>query len=138
MVKRVVILGKCGSDVDAKALKAVIRFVSDTQPDELVCIEQSIPLLEALREVYDGPVGVHASNVQARFGATALSESGYHIAPGWISTAKEDCVEVSRIAGNTALNAARKVRHLRGARATQGAWESAPTPKDTAVKPRGS
>lgn len=109
MVERVVILGKCGPDVDTKALKAVIRFVSDIQPDELVCIEQSIPLLEGLREVYDGSVGVHASNVEARFGATALSESGYHrIAPGWISTAKEDCVEASRIPGNTALNAAKK------------------------------
>jgi hypothetical protein len=109
MVKHVVILGKCGPDVDAKALKAVIRFVSDTQPDELVCIEQSIPLLEGLREVYDGPVGVHANNLESRFGATALSESCHHrIAPGWISTAKEDCVEVSRIPGNTALHAVRK------------------------------
>ena len=109
MVKRVVILGRCGPDVDTNALKAVIRFVSDTQPDELVCIEQSIPLLEGLRDVYDGPVGVHASNVEPRFGATALSESGHdRIAPRWISTAQEDCVQVSRIPGNTALNAARK------------------------------
>lgn len=109
MVKRVVILGRCGPDVDTKAIKAVIRFVSDTQPDEVVCIDQSIPLLEGLREVYDGPVGVHASNVEARFRAAALSESGQHrIAPGWISTAEEDCVEVSRIPGNTALKAARK------------------------------
>jgi hypothetical protein len=109
MIKRVVIFGKCGPDVDAKALKAVVRFVSDTQPDELVCIEHSIPVLEGLREVYDGRVSVHASNVEARFGTSELSESGYHrIAPGWISTANEDCVEVSRIAGNTALNAARK------------------------------
>jgi hypothetical protein len=109
MAKRVVIFGTCGADVDAKALKAVVRFVSDTQPDEIVCTEQSIPLLEGLREAYDGPVGVHTSSLEARFGATALSESGdYRIAPGWISTAREDCCAVSRIAGNTALNAARK------------------------------
>ena len=109
MVKRVVIFGTCGGDVDAKALKAVVRFVSDTQPDEIVCTEQSIPLLEVLREVYDGPVGVHTNNLDARFGATARSESDYYrIAPGWISTVKKDCCPVSRIPGNTALNAARK------------------------------
>jgi hypothetical protein len=109
MAKRVVIFGTCGADVDAKALKAVVRFVSDTQPDEIVCTEPSIPLLEGLREAYDGPVGVHTSSLEARFGATALSESGYcRIAPGWISTAREDCCAVSRIAGNTALNAAIK------------------------------
>ena len=109
MAKRVVIFGTCGADLDAKALKAVVRFVSDTQPDEIVCTEQSIPLLEGLREAYDGPVGVHTSSLEARFGATALSDSGYYrIAPGWISTAREDCCAVSRIAGNTALNAARK------------------------------
>lgn len=109
MAKRVVIFGTCGADVDPKALKAVVRFVSDTQPDEIVCTAQSIPLLEGLRDVYNGPVAVHTSNLESRFGATALSESGYHrIAPGWISTAKEDCVEASRIPGNTALKAAKK------------------------------
>jgi len=35
-----------------------------------------------LREVYDGPIGVHARNTEARFGITALPDY-YHIAPGW-------------------------------------------------------
>lgn len=109
MAKRVVIFGTCGADVDAKALKAVLRFVSDTQPGEIVCTEQSIPLIDGLREVYEGPVGVHANSLEARFGATSLSDSRhYRIAPGWISTAREDCCVVSRIAGNTALTAARR------------------------------
>ena len=77
---------------------------SPAQPDELVCIEPSIRLLERLREVYDGPIGVHAKNTEARFGITALPDY-YHIAPGWISTSRDDCCPVSRIAGNTALNA---------------------------------
>jgi hypothetical protein len=108
MTKQVVIIGKCGADEDAKALDALVRFVSDTHPDELVCIEQSIPLLERLREVYDGSVGVNASNLEARFGTTALPDY-YSIAPGWISTSRDDCCAVSRIAGNTALNAAKKL-----------------------------
>jgi hypothetical protein len=92
MAKRVMIVGKGGPREDANALKAVVRFVANTEPDEIVCTEGSITLLEHIREVYDGPLRVHANNLEARFGATALSESGYYsIAPGWISTAKEDC-----------------------------------------------
>jgi hypothetical protein len=70
--------------------------VSDTQPDELVCIERSIPLLERLREVYDGPVGVHASNLEACFGATALL-TVYDIAPGRVSTSRDDGYLASEI-----------------------------------------
>src|ERR1700759_2030587 len=110
MAKRVVVLGRCGPREDVKALKAVVRFVSDTQPDEIVCTDGSITLLEHIREVYNGPVGVHTNNLETRFRAAALSESGYYsIAPGWISTAKEDCCEISGVAGDTALRAARKL-----------------------------
>jgi len=115
MAKRVVIFGMCGADVNAKALKAVVRFVSDTQPDETACTEyQSIPLLvERLREIYDGPLRVHGSTeddsfdeVLPRCGADLLPEY-YRVAPGWITAIQNDSVPVSRIAGNTALNAAR-------------------------------
>jgi hypothetical protein len=106
MTKRVVIIGRCGPDEDLKALNALVRFVSDIEPDELVCVEQSNPLLERLREVYDGPIGVHAGNTDARFGATALP-SVYDIAPGWVSLSKQGGYAASAIAGNTALNAAK-------------------------------
>jgi hypothetical protein len=81
--------------------------VSDTQPDELVCTEQSVALLECLREAFDGPIGVHGGTADIGFGIARLPDY-HHIAPGWISTSREDCCAVSRIAGNTALNAAIK------------------------------
>jgi hypothetical protein len=114
MANRLVIVGTCEPGEDTKALQALARFVSDTQPDEIVCTDQSIPLLERLREVYDGPIGVHAiagdsssDELLDPFGAKLLPEY-YRVAPGWITTDKPDCCEASRIAGNTALNAARK------------------------------
>lgn len=115
MAKRVAIFGTCGADVDAKALQAVVRFASDTQPDEVVCTEHSAPLLEGLREGYDGPLGVHRSvtdnsfdAVLDGFGARLLPEQ-YCLAPGWITPANEANCPISRVAGNTALNAAKKL-----------------------------
>lgn len=109
MVKRVVILGKCAPHEDAKALKAMMRFVSDTEPNEVVCTEATLSLLEGLRKVYDGPIGVHASSIEAGFEITALPNY-YRIAPGWITT-HGHCggTTLSPIAGNTALRAARKL-----------------------------
>jgi len=116
MAKRVVIFGTCGADVDAKALKAVVRFVSDTQPDEIVCTDyQSIPfLVGGLREVYDGPLSVHGDpkndpfdEMLSRFGARLLREH-HQIASGWITAGTTDGVPDSRIGGNTALKTARK------------------------------
>jgi hypothetical protein len=115
MAKRVVILGSLGTDEDAKAVRAVARFVADTQPDEVVCIEGSTTLLERLREGYGGPLNVHASTtdesfdaVLDRFGARLLPEFN-KVAPGWITTrGHRGQISLSRIGGNTALNAAIK------------------------------
>jgi hypothetical protein len=41
MAKRVVIFGTCGAHVDAKALKAVVRFVSATQPESYSWADRS-------------------------------------------------------------------------------------------------
>lgn len=151
---------------DRKALKAMIAFIRDYQPDELVHIgdlmdyptparwskgtaaefakqvkddnEQATRrFLEPIREVYDGPFGVIEGNHDLRpreylskyapalaefeaqfhietlldfdrFGITLLPEF-YKIAPGWIAThGHRGQISLSRIAGNTALNAARK------------------------------
>jgi hypothetical protein len=109
MVKRIVVLGRCGPDDAAEAVNAVVRFVCDNGPDEVVCFERSTSLLERLREVYDGPMGVHRGRVAAaRFGATALP-AVYDIAPGWISTSVRNSYQASAIAGNTALNAAKRL-----------------------------
>jgi len=115
MAKRVVILGSLGTDEDAKAVRAVARFVADTQPDEVVCIEGSTTLLERLREGYGGPLNVHASTtdesfdaVLDRFGARLLPQFN-KVAPGWITTrGHRGQISLSRIGGNTALNAAIK------------------------------
>jgi predicted phosphodiesterase len=150
---------------DRKALKAVIQFIGEWQPDEVVHIgdlmdfpqparwskdsraefEGSVlqdayqaksRFLEPLRDVYDGPVGVHEGNHDLRPRAylekyaPALSKTDYfnveklldfdtygvallpmfhEIAPGWVSThGHMGQLSLSRTAGNTALNAARK------------------------------
>jgi hypothetical protein len=113
MAKQVVILGKCGREEDVKVVRAVARFVATTQPDEVVCIEGSTTLLERLREGYGGPLRVHGSatdesfdDVLAGFDAR-LAPEYYRLAPGWITTDKEDKCPPSRIPGSTALNTAR-------------------------------
>ncbi|EFV12905.1 metallophosphoesterase [Segniliparus rugosus] len=166
MGKRIVIISDCQMPYDdRKALKSVIRFIGDTQPDEVIHIgdlmdfpqpsrwnkdtrgefegsvfadcEQAIRrFLGPLRDVYDGPVGVHEGNHDERPRtylakyAPALAESGAfnietlldfggfgvkllpefnHVAPGWITThGHRGQISLSRIAGNTALNAARR------------------------------
>ena len=107
MTKQIVILGKCEPRADTKALEAAVRFVAETQPDELVIFEQSTRLLAQLREAYDGPIGVHAGSVEARFRITPLP-AVYDIAPGWISTSSDGHAS-STIAGNTALKAAKEL-----------------------------
>lgn len=151
---------------DRKALKAVIRFVGDYQPDEVIhigdlmdfpqpsrwnkgtagefegsvfedCEQAKRRFLEPLREVYSGPFGVHEGNHDERARtylakyAPALAESGafnletlldfesfgiellpefYAVAPGWITThGHRGGIKLSQIAGNTALNAAKKM-----------------------------
>ena len=107
MTKQIVILGKCGPKTDAKALEAAVRFVAETQPDELVIFEQSTRLLELLREVYDGCIGAHTDHPDTRFAVTGLP-AVHDIAPGWVSTPADDDYPASDIAGNTALHAAKR------------------------------
>jgi hypothetical protein len=158
------------SDIQApfharKAVKALIRFIGDWKPDEVVligdCLDFPQPsrwnkntrgefegnifedvklfqrdVLDPLRKVYDGPIGMHEGNHDERprtylakyspalagtkaFNIeTLLDFDGYgvkllpvfyDIAPGWLSTHGHlGGISLSRIAGNTALNAARK------------------------------
>ncbi len=150
---------------DRRAVKALIRFIGDYRPDELIhigdlmdfpqpsrwnkgtrgefegsifedCDQAKRRLLEPIREVYDGPFGVHEGNHDLRpreylaKQAPALAESGTFnienlldfdgfgigllpefnkIAPDWITThGHRGQISLSRISGNTALGAARK------------------------------
>ena len=151
---------------DRKALKALIRFIGDYQPDQVVHIgdlmdyptparwskgtaeefarkmvsdneQAKVRFFEPLRKVYDGPIGVHEGNHDERprvylskyapalaeyaqqfhietlldfdgFGIDLLPEFN-KVAPGWITThGHRGQISLSRIAGNTALNAAIK------------------------------
>lgn len=150
---------------DRKAVKALIRFIGEYQPDEVVHIgdlmdypqpsrwskgtaaeyEGSVfedsayakaKLLEPLRAVYAGRLGVIEGNHDLRPRtylskyAPALAESGafnldqlldfkqyevdllpdfYEFAPGWLMTHGHlGNIRISPIAGNTAVNAAKK------------------------------
>jgi hypothetical protein len=107
MTKQIVILGRCGPEADAEALKAVVRMVAETQPDEVVLFERSTRLVELLREVYDGRIGAHDDHPEPHFGVVGLTDV-YDIAPGWISMSRSNGYAASSIAGNTAQNAAKK------------------------------
>jgi predicted phosphodiesterase len=150
---------------DRKAVKAIIRFIGDYKPDEVIhigdvmdfpqpsrwtkgtagefegsvfadCEQAKRQFFEPLRKVFDGPIGVHEGNHDERPRtylakyAPALAESGAFdietlldfnsfgierlpefnkIAPAWITThGHRGGVSLSSIAGNTALNAAKK------------------------------
>lgn len=166
MAKRIVVVSDTQMPYDdRKALKALIQFIGDYEPDEVIHIgdlmdfpqpsrwnkdtagefEGSVfadveqakqRFLGPLREVYDGPVGVHEGNHDERPRtylakyAPALAESGafnletlldfdgfgirllpefYKVGPDWITThGHRGQISMSRIAGNTALNAAKK------------------------------
>lgn len=150
---------------DRKAVKAVLSFLAEYQPDEVVFIGDQLDfpqpsrwnkntrgefegsiiedaeyfrdnVLSPLRAVYDGPIGMHEGNHDLRpreyleknapalagtltfhmetlcdfdgFGVTLLPEF-YDIAPGWVSThGHRGGIRLSPIAGNTALNAAKR------------------------------
>lgn len=167
MTKRIVIIPDTQLPfTDWKALAAVIRFIEDTQPDEVIHIGDLMDyptpsrwskgsaeefskvlkahnetakrrFLEPLREVYEGPVGIHEGNHDLRARAylskyaPALAEFAdafsieqlldfdgfgiemlpdfYDVAPGWLTTHGHlGKISLSQIAGNTALNAAKK------------------------------
>lgn len=151
---------------DKKALSAVIRFIKEYQPDEVVHIGDVVDfpqpsrwtkgtrqefegsvfkdaeytvknLIQPLREAYAGDIGFLEGNHDLRPRAylekyaPALAESEafhmptlleyenyeirklpdfYKFAPGWVFTHGHlGGISLSRIAGNTALNAARKL-----------------------------
>ncbi|AIG78428.1 Phage protein 54 [Amycolatopsis japonica] len=166
MAKRIVIISDTQMPFEhKKALKGVLRFIGEYQPDEVVHIgdimdypqpsrwnkdtkgefEGSIyadsdygkrHLLEPLRAVYDGPAKFLKGNHDERpedylkkyapalAGTDALSVESlldfdgfgiellptfYRFAPGWVMThGHKGLLSLSRIAGNTALNAAKK------------------------------
>jgi predicted phosphodiesterase len=164
---RIVIISDCQMPYEhRKAVQAIIRFIGEYQPDEVIHIGDLMDypqpsrwnkdtrreyvgsvqedseyakrkFLEPLRSVYDGPVGVHEGNHDLRprayldeyapalsgvgdkpfhfetlldfdgFGVTRLPDFN-KIAPGWITTHGHlGKISLSRIAGNTALNAAK-------------------------------
>lgn len=167
MSKRIVIVPDTQIPYDdRRALKAVIGFIGDFQPDEVIHIGDLMDypaparwskgsaeefardierdndhakrrFLAPLREVYAGPVGIHEGNHDLRpreylakyapalaeyggqfhiknlldfdgFGVTLLPD--FHpVAPGWLTThGHRGSFSMSRLAGATALNAARK------------------------------
>ncbi|MBM7771942.1 putative phosphodiesterase [Actinokineospora baliensis] len=166
MTKRYVVISDTQMPYeDRKALRSVIRFVADYQPDEVVQIGDLMDFpqpsrwskdtaaefqgsvfedaeyakrnfFSPLRDVYDGPIGVIEGNHDLRPReylakyAPALAESGaftldvmldfdgfgarllpdfYPFSPGWIMTHGHlGKIGLSQIAGNTALNAARR------------------------------
>lgn len=150
---------------DRKAIKALVRFIGEYQPTELIhigdlmdfpqpsrwnkgtrgefegsifedCEQAKSRLLGPIREVYDGPFGVHEGNHDLRpreyleknspalYGTgafnieTLLDFDGFGIellpefnpvAPDWITThGHRGGISLSQIAGNTAVNAAKK------------------------------
>ena len=167
MTKRIVVVSDTQIPYeDRRAVKAVVKFIGDTQPDEVIHIGDLVDypqpsrwnkdtrgefegsifadseatkarFLAPLREVYDGPVGVHEGNHDERprvylakyapalvesqafnlevlldfdgFGVQLLPEF-YRIAPGWITThGHRGGIRLTQKAGDTALNAAVKM-----------------------------
>ncbi|AQP30971.1 metallophosphoesterase [Rhodococcus phage BobbyDazzler] len=150
---------------DRKAMKAVIGFIGDYQPDEVIHIgdladfpqpsrwtkgtraefEGSVfqdaeavkaRFLGPLREVFDGPVGIHEGNHDERprvyldkyapalsgqhtfdmdvlldfdgFGVSVLPEF-YDVAPNWVTThGHRGGIRLNQTSGITALNAAKR------------------------------
>lgn len=165
MSKRICVISDTQLPYDnRKALKALIRFIGDTQPDAVIHIGDVMDyptpsrwtkgsaeefallmkdhnehakrrLLAPLRDVYDGPIGVHEGNHDERprvylsryapalgeysdqfhiktlldfdgFGIELLPEFN-EVAPGWMTThGHRGQISLSRIGGTTALNAA--------------------------------
>lgn len=153
-------------DTDTRVWKAVLGAIRETKPDRIIHIgdlmdypqpsrwtkgtraefEGSVfkdsqgaikNIIEPLRKVFDGPIGVHEGNHDERPRlylekyAPALSETSEFnfenllrfddygieklpefnkIAPGWITShGHRGGINLSQIAGNTALNAAKKM-----------------------------
>ncbi|WP_305781160.1 hypothetical protein [Nocardia nova] len=112
------------------AVSAVIRCLGEVQPAEVVIVGDVLAeeandwdaavtrFFEPLRQVYDGPVGIHLHDPEtlprggfdlSRFGVRVLPEL-YEVAPGWVtSDGKDSRIQPSEVAGNTAVTAARKI-----------------------------
>ncbi|MGJ6125981.1 hypothetical protein QN239_25730 [Mycolicibacterium sp. Y3] len=105
MTERIVITGALDPKIAPRALAGLMASVAELRPDKVVCFEGATKLLDALREVHDGPIGVHIGEKIP--GVVQLPEV-YDIAPGWVSIPGQATCPGSRIAGNTALNAAKR------------------------------
>lgn len=108
MTKRILITGAVSPKLCNRALAWLAKSVAEIRPDEIVCIEASPVLLDRLREIYEGPIGIHGGEFGPHHGVTELP-AHYEIAPGWVSLAEPDSRDESHIAGNTALWAARRL-----------------------------
>lgn len=153
-------------DHDKKLFKTILKVVEETQPDEIIhigdlmdfpqpsrwtkgtrqefegcvyydCKQARRDILEPLREVFSGPIGVHEGNHDARpriyiekyapalagtanfnfesllgfedYGIEKLPDF-YDVAPGWITTHGHlGGIRLNQHAGLTALNAAKKI-----------------------------
>lgn len=153
-------------DTDMKVFRGMLRFIQEIEPDEIVHIgdlmdypqpsrwtkgtreefegnifedsEEAVKkFLTPLRDVFDGPIGVHEGNHDLRaraygekyapalwpneffhmenllhfedMGITMLPDF-YSIAPGWLSTHGHlGGIRLNQNAGNTALNAAKRI-----------------------------
>lgn len=92
---------------DTRALAWLAGSIGELQPDEIVCIEGSTALLDQPRDVFVGPIGVYGGLSEDHHQVTVLP-AAYDMAPGWISAGTNAPYDDSRIAGNTALGAARR------------------------------
>jgi hypothetical protein len=116
---------------DWRAIQSVTRFVSDSQPDEVVILGGLMDVeaaglepegtaeylvravIESLRESFDGRLVVldpeHNAIDLGVPGVTWCSD-WYEVVPGWVMThGQSDCVQISSIPGNTALNIAKRI-----------------------------
>jgi predicted phosphodiesterase len=166
MSKRIVVISDTQIPYhDRKAVKALVKFIGDYRPDEVIhigdlmdfpqpsrwnkgsagefegsvfedCEQAKRTFLEPLRKAFDGPIKVHEGNHDERARTylakyspalagtkafnieTLLDFDGFgvellptfnKIAPGWITTHGHlGGIKLSQIAGQTALNAAKK------------------------------
>ncbi|MGU3502421.1 hypothetical protein [Mycobacterium sp. C31M] len=105
--RTVLITGAVGPKADTRVLAWLAESVTEIRPDEIVCTESSPELLDCLREVYAGRIGVHGGSV-GDHEVDQLPEF-YDIAPGWVSIGRPtDDATQSQIAGNNAMHTARK------------------------------
>ncbi|WP_208415553.1 hypothetical protein [Saccharomonospora amisosensis] len=115
---------------DGRAIQAVTRFVSDSEPDAVVILGGLMDVeaarldadstahlargvVEPLRKSFDGRLVVldpEHSAIDLGVPDITWCPDWYDVVPGWVmSHGQSDCVRISKIAGNTALNTAKRI-----------------------------